>query len=133
MKMTLKSLLLQQSTDLEMVALKKAISQMQGMLSAYQTPNNRDKIHALIRKVNDAFIKLKWAHELQRELELGATRRERSSNKDSIDLKIVALENAIAQMQRMVLTYKTPNNRDKIHTLIRKVNDAFIKIKRALI
>lgn len=59
MKQTLKSLLLQQSTDLEMVALKKAISQMQGMLSAYQTPNNRDKMHDLIRKVNDAFIKLK--------------------------------------------------------------------------
>ena len=62
MKQTLKSLLLQQSTDLEileMVALKKAISQMQGMLSAYQTPNNRDKMHALIRKVNDAFINLK--------------------------------------------------------------------------
>lgn len=61
MKMTLKSLLLQQSTDLKIVALERAIAQMQRMLLVYQTPNNRDKIHTLIRKVNDAFIKVKRA------------------------------------------------------------------------
>lgn len=59
MKQTLKSLLLQQSTDLKIVALENAIAQMQRMLLTYQTPNNRNRIHALIRKVNDAFIKLK--------------------------------------------------------------------------
>ena len=59
MKQTLKSLLLQQSTDLEIVALERAIAQMERMLLTYQTPNNRNKIHAVIRKVNDAFIKLK--------------------------------------------------------------------------